>query len=167
MKSMLPLALIWTLLASMVSANDLPLPDGPVVLTVSGQITHTNSDSVALFDQAMLDDLTQKATVAATPWLEGTNTFSGPMGTAILDAVGVKGQTLQVFALNDYSADVPAQDMQDHDVIFGTAMNGKRLSVRDKGPLFLIYPFDEKPELFNEIHFGRSVWQVTRIDVKD
>ena len=39
------------------------------------------------------------------------------------------------------------------------------MSVRDKGPLFVIYPFDEAPELNNETYYGRSAWQVKSIEV--
>ena len=46
-------------------------------------------------------------------------------------------------------------------------MDGKPLSVRDKGPLFLIYPFDKNPELYNEKYFSRSVWQIKKIEIRD
>ena len=161
------LALLGCLASQTAIAQDLAAPTGPVVLTVSGQITRTNGDGVAAFDQAMLDALEQHTTTTATPWLEGVHDFSGPTGAAILEAVGANGDTLQVIALNDYAADVPALDMTEHAVVFATAVDGNRLSVRDKGPLFLIYPFDEQPELFNEVYFGRSVWQIARIDVRD
>ena len=39
------------------------------------------------------------------------------------------------------------------------------MSVRDKGPIFVIYPFDEAPELYNETYFGRSVWQAVSVEV--
>ncbi len=167
MKIALTLTAICVLFGAAAYADALPSPKGPVVLTVSGIITHTNDDGAAKFDQVMLDELAQRTTKTATPWLEGAHEFIGPLGSAILDAVDASGDTLRVIALNDYFADVPAQDLRDINVIFATAMDGKALSVRDKGPLFMIYPFDENPELFNEVYFSRSVWQITRIDVQN
>ncbi len=161
------LAISLALTASVVGADGLAAPQGPVILTVSGQITHTNGDGVAEFDRVMLDALAQRTTTTATPWLEGVHDFQGPLGAAILDAVGAEGGTLQVTALNDYFALVPTQDFLDFDVILATAMDGNTLSVRDKGPLFLIYPFDENVDLYTEVYFGRSVWQITRITVQD
>ena len=35
----------------------------------------------------------------------------------------------------------------------------------DKGPLFVIYPFDLDSNLYNEVIFGRSVWQVASVTV--
>ena len=49
--------------------------------------------------------------------------------------------------------------------MLATKMNGDYMSVRDKGPLFLIYPFDTNPELFNEKYFSRSVWQIREVEV--
>lgn len=161
------LSLLISLIGHVAVADSLPVPEGQVILTVSGNIRLTNGDGIAQFDRAMLDALPQRTTTTATPWLEGTHSFSGPIGAAILDAVGATGQTIQVVALNDYSADVPALDIQELDVVFATAMDGQTLSVRDKGPLFLIYPFDERPDLFNEVYFGRSVWQINRLNVSD
>lgn len=158
---------VFLIIGSMVHASTLSDPQGPVILTVSGNITHTNGDGVARFDQAMLDALEQRTTTAMTPWFGEQHDFRGPLGAAILDAVGADGGLLRVIALNDYAADVPTQDLRSHPVILATHLDGQRISVREKGPLFLIYPFDEKPDLFNEVYFGRSVWQIARIEVLD
>ncbi|WVT76298.1 hypothetical protein QM996_29310 (plasmid) [Sinorhizobium chiapasense] len=44
--------------------------------------------------------------------------------------------------------------------------DGRYMEVADKGPLFVIYPFDDKPELKSEIYFSRSVWQVRTITIE-
>lgn len=148
------------------TADDLPAPQGPVVLTVSGAIGHSNGDGVAQFDQAMLDALPQRSTVTTTPWYEGPQHFSGPLLSGVLEAVGATGSIIQVTALNDYSAEIPLQDVLSYPVILADRLDDKLLSVRDKGPLFVIYPFDEFRELYDEVHFGRSVWQINAITVK-
>ncbi|WP_299652353.1 hypothetical protein [uncultured Jannaschia sp.] len=150
---------------SAASAAELPEPTGPVVLVVTGEIANTNMGDEAHFDLAMLDALASRETVIETPWYEGTKAFSGPMIAALLDAVGAEGETLRVNALNDYSAEIPRSDVVDYPVILATRIDGDTLSVRDKGPGFVIYPFDVAPDLYNEMTFGRSVWQVGSIDV--
>ncbi len=148
-------------------ASELSDPTGEVILTVSGLIENTNGDGVAEFDLAMLSELASRDTVTETPWHDGTPTFSGPLGTALLEAVGATGGTLRITALNDYAVDVPVEDLTSYPVIFATHMNGEPMAVRQKGPLFLIYPFSEYPELLNEVQFGRSAWQIARIEVVD
>ncbi|MCW1951418.1 MAG: hypothetical protein KIH44_008620 [Octadecabacter sp.] len=159
------LFLMMGLFGSMAHADGLMEPQGPVVLTVFGNITHTNGDGVAEFDRDMLAALVQRTTTASTPWFDEPRDFTGPLATAILDAVGAQGSMMRVIALNDYAASVPIDDAHNFPIVFATHLDGNVMSVRDKGPLFLIYPFDEYPELFNEIYFGRSVWQIAQIEV--
>lgn len=150
---------------SLARAEDLPTPTGEVVLTLSGQLGRTNADGRAEFDLAMLDALPQRETVTATPWHEGTHSFSGPTLSALVEAVGATGSSLHIVALNDYATDLPMEDARTIPVILATRIDGEEIPVRDKGPLFVIYPFDEQPELFNEVYFNRSVWQVASIEV--
>ena len=150
---------------SALPALALDAPQGPVVLTVKGDIANPNVDGAAVFDMAMLEALAGRKAAMETPWTKGVTTFEGPLLSAVLEAAGAKGATLKVVALNDYSADVPMEDATDLNSILAVKMNGKPMSVRDKGPIFMIYPFDEKPELYNEKYFSRSVWQIKEIDV--
>ncbi|MEN9885930.1 MAG: hypothetical protein RL758_508 [Pseudomonadota bacterium] len=141
-------------------------PAGPVVVTVAGAIRNTNRDKTAVFDLDMLEALPQRTVRTATPWHSGVVAFSGPTGVGFLDAVGVTGQTLVISALNDYKVRVPVQDLRQHGVVLATRLNGERMRVRDKGPLFLIYPFDDNPALKSEVYFNRSIWQIKSILVE-
>ena len=148
------------------TTHALETPSGRVLLTVTGDIATTNVGEEAQFDREMLMTLTQHETVTSTPWHDGVMRFSGPLVSALLEAVGGKGDELRVTALNDYSASVPVSDVMDYPVILAMTMNGEPLSIRDHGPLFIIYPFDEHPELLNEEIIVRSVWQINRIEVR-
>lgn len=149
----------------LVQAEQLALPTDPVILTISGNIANTNIGDTAEFDLAMIDALEQRTTTTETPWYDDARSFSGPLVSALFDAVGAQGTVVTVTALNDYSAEIPMSDFLDYPVIFATRLDGETLSVRDMGPLFLIYPFDVAPDLYNEVYFSRSVWQITSITV--
>ena len=151
--------------AGVAHGDDLAQPEGPVILTVTGAIEHGNGDGMARFDLAMLDALPQRETVTENPWYEGVQTFTGPQISALMHAVGAEGSALRLIAVNDYAATMPWEDVTDLPTILASRNNGEVMSVRDKGPLFVIYPFDEMEELRNEIYFGRSVWQVVAIEV--
>ncbi|WP_421167120.1 hypothetical protein [Aeromonas dhakensis] len=73
---------------------------------------------------------------------------------------------LTITALNDYSIQVPTSDAAQYQVILARSIDGKPLSVRDKEPLFLIYPFDQYPELRNKLYYGRAIWQINKIKVE-
>ena len=50
-------------------------------------------------------------------------------------------------AANDYFVDIPTQDFRDYDAILAMEADGKQLSRRDKGPLWLMYPISDHAEL--------------------
>lgn len=158
---LLPLALL------PLRANALDKPSGDVVLTVAGTIDHPNVGKTAQFDLAMLEALASRTGAMETPWTTGKVKFSGPLLSAIVEAAGIHGKTLKLVALNDYAAEIPMSDATDLKTILATRMDGKLMLVRDKGPLFLIYPFDTNPSLYNEKYFSRSVWQINSIEAKD
>ena len=147
-------------------AAGLTTPKGEVILTVSGRIATTNRDATAVFDRDMLEALPGRTTETETPWTKGRARFRGPLGSALLDAVGAEGTTLHIVALNDYAVDVPVEDFRKWPVILATRKDDQPMSVRDKGPLFVIYPFDLDRGLYNEKYFSRSAWQVKSIEVR-
>lgn len=159
------LALVMLALPRFAVAAPLSKPTGDVVLTVKGNISNMNADGAAVFDMAMLDALAGRKAVVETPWTKGKTSFEGPLGKAILDAVGAKGGTMRIRALNDYTVEVPVKDFLDHAVILATKRDGTLMSVREHGPLFVMYPFDQEPSLYNEKFFSRCVWQVASITI--
>lgn len=152
--------------ATMAAAQDLAKPTGPVILEIRGNIGRTNDAGVARFDLAMLQALGAEVVTTATPWTEGHTKFDGVSGARLLDAVGAKGTKVVAAAINDYKAEIPIEDLRDKGAFLAFAADGKRLTVRDKGPLWLLYPFDAKPDLKTEVYFGRSVWQIKSLEIK-
>ena len=146
-------------------ARALPAPTGPVVLSVSGRVRIHNDGQRAHFDMAMLADLPQQTIHTRTPWYPQTRQFTGPWLRDVLSAVGAQGTTLRLIALNDYRVDMPYDDAQRHDVILARLLDGQPLAVRDKGPLFVIYPFDSNPELKSAKYYSRAAWQLRTIEV--
>lgn len=156
--------LCWIMLAPAVFAMD--PPKGSVILTLTGNVTVKNGGDKALFDRKMLESFPQKTIVTGSPWTDAPATYEGPLLRDVLAAAGADGETLRVIALNDYAASVPLSDAFDHDTILALVRDGEILRIRDKGPLFLVYPFDDKPELKNEEIYSRSVWQIKAIDIR-
>jgi hypothetical protein len=51
-------------------------------------------------------------------------------------------------------------------VLLARLLDDKPMAVRDKGPLFIIYPFDSSAELRTTVYFSRSAWQLKSIEVQ-
>lgn len=149
-------------------SEDLPKPTGKVVLEISGQITNTNRDGVAAFDSAMLEALGRHVVTTSTVWTErGPHQFEGVLMRDVLKSVGATAATtVKAKALNDYQVEIPVADFQRYDVILASSMDGKVLTARDKGPLWIIYPRDDHGELADERMDQRWVWQLNRLELR-
>ena len=146
-------------------AQALPSPSGAVVLSIGGRIQHANQGERAAFDMAMLEALVQQTFTTKTPWFKEARKFTGPLLRDVLKLVGAQGTTLRMGALNDYRIDVPSDDARRFDVVLARMIDDKPITVREKGPLFMIYPFDSDATLRNPLYYSRSVWQLNSIDV--
>ena len=156
------LVMLWGMVGQ---ALALDAPGGRVILEVGGRIAVTNVSDEAHFDRAMLEALPQHVVVTGNPWIDGQSRFEGPLLSDVLAAVEAEGDELRVAAIKDYETLMPVSDAHEHGVILAMRRDGERMRIRDKGPLFVVYPFDDQPELKTNIYFSRSVWQDARIDV--
>jgi hypothetical protein len=145
-------------LLSLPALAALPKPTGRVILTVKGSMQ-------ADFDDAMLAAMPQRTLKTQTPWHEGVKAFTGPLLRDVLAAAGAQGKTIRAVALNDYKVDIPFDDARTIDVVMARLLDGKPMPVRDKGPLFIIYPFDDRPELRVPQYFSRCAWQLRTIEI--
>lgn len=138
---------------------------GPVVLTVSGPL---RVGTAVHFDMAALTQLPQKELVSTTPWYGSPRSFTGPLLRDVLAAAGAPAQMqrIRATALNDYRVEIPVDDLQRYDVILARLLDGQPMAVRDKGPLFVMYPFDGHPELNGALHYSRAIWQLRRLEVQ-
>lgn len=161
------LPLIFCLTASFPStALEVRQPTGPVVLTVTGKIQTHNVDQSYLWDLAMLEALPQKSFKTMTPWSKDPIRFSGPLLRDILSTVQAEGQTLQAKALNDYVVAIPSEDAKRFDVVLAIKVNGSYIPLRQRGPLFVVYPFDSHKDLQNSKYYERSIWQLKSLTVQ-
>ena len=126
----------------------------------------TNKDNTAQFDRPMLESLGMVTVETTTPWHEGKVKFEGVPVDKLMKQVGATGDRVVVTALNDYTTEIPMEDFAKYKVILAIKRNGEYMPVRDKGPLFIIYPYDSDPELKSQTYYARSAWQVAKIDVR-
>ena len=154
-------AILWS-----AAALALDKPTGNVVLTINGTVSQTNSGANAAFDMKMLEKLPQKTFTTQTPWYPKPVTFTGPLLRDVLAAADAKGSKIVATALNDYKTEIPFDDATKFDPIVAHLLDNKPMSIREKGPLFIVYPFDASPELRAEMYYNRSAWQLNSLKVQ-
>lgn len=151
--AVLPLA---ALLAGPAAAED-------PVLTVTGAV----AGGQKTFTRAELAALPREEFETSTVWTEGVRRFAGVPLHALLEATGAEGRELHMVAINDYAVVVPAEDAVPGGALLAYEIDGMPMSVREKGPIWLVYPYDSDGKWRAEAVYARSIWQLNRIDVRD
>ncbi len=153
-------------LAGPVKAVVFAAPAEKKILTVTGRITNTNTGDAAVFDRPMLEALGIDGFETVTPWYSGPVRFEGVRMQRLMQSVGASRENVTAVALNDYTTDLPIAHFERYGVLLAMKRDGTDMPVRDKGPLFIVYPFDSEPELKSQQFYARSAWQVSKLVVR-
>jgi len=136
------------------------------VLTVAGTTPSGEPMSIdySMEDLAALD---QVELTTINEFVDSETQFSGPLVRDLVKGFTVTDDTtLTLQAINDYEVSMPIADALKYDVIVATKRDGNQMSVRENGPLWIIYPMSDNPELQNSLYMSRLAWQLVRITVE-
>ncbi len=135
------------------------------VLTVTGDVSETAVGPKWHFEESDLRALPLVRFETDTIWTEGTQVFEGVSLAALLSHVGASDGNLFATAANDYTVTIPTSDAVENGPIIAYLRNGEKMSLRDKGPLWIVYPFAGNDAYKTEEYYSRSIWQLDRIEV--
>ncbi|NGO51117.1 molybdopterin-dependent oxidoreductase [Allomesorhizobium camelthorni] len=140
------------------------------VLTVSGLISpraEADRDAEEVdFSIEDLEKLPQTELRTHTDWTEGLQIFSGVLLKDLIEAVGASGKEIVARALNDYAANIPVSDAYELSVLIAIKHNGQYMRIRDKGPLWIIYPSAQTSSSKVNPYNDRMVWQLSRLEFR-
>ena len=136
------------------------LADGPL-LSVTGP------DTARDYDLAALEAFAPVRFTTSTIWTEAPAEFTGVPLRRILADAGITEGAVLATAINDYAVRIPLDEITDDHPIVAYRVDGRTLSVRDKGPLWIVYPYDSDPDLRSEVVYSRSIWQLDRLAVAE
>lgn len=137
--------------------------DEPVLLTLelttaddgpSDMVTLTRSDLLALPGVSF---------TTRTNWTTGPVAFTGVALDTLLERFEVSEGEIELIAINEYSVILPVDDPTNDGAMLAYLMNGKPMTPRDKGPLWMVYNYDADRKYRTETVFSRSIWQLDRI----
>lgn len=161
--SMVCLSFVFFQLPFIVAADTLGTPTGPVVLRVDGKVTTANVETATVFDLAMLKSLGTETFSSKTEWTEGKSTFSGVPLNALIQQVGASGTEILAMAADGYAISIPMADIDRYTVLLIYAIDGKELDPTDKGPLWVMYRWDQMTAEEIEDKSPNAVWQLQQL----
>jgi hypothetical protein len=147
------------------------------VWTASGAICPAGADEPMLvvvdaarqaevhFGREDLEAMRQVSYRTSTIWTAGVLVFRGVPLSEVLKAAGASGATIELSASNDYVAEMPASEVTADVPMLALTIDGVPMTRRDKGPLWVVYPYDLSTAYQSEVVYTRSVWQLERIEV--
>lgn len=99
-------------------------------------------------------------------WTEGIHEFAGPSLATVLEAAGLSTgvREIRLTALNDYSVKLSVARIGPEVPIVANRIDGAPFGVREKGPLWLVFPYDSAPRYRAESVYAVSVWQLRHIE---
>lgn len=140
---------------------------GGTISAMELTITTDNAVGEVVVMDDQLKALAQVVITTNTPWTEELMTYEGPTLWSVLELAGASGREVQLIALNDYSIRLTPDRITPDWPIVARLQNGNTMSVREKGPYWLMFPFDQNKELQTETFFALSIWQMAKIHVID
>ncbi|CAK4074978.1 hypothetical protein [Vibrio sp. 16] len=157
-----------TLLTLVVSFNaySIPTPQGEPILWVNGNLSQLNTGDGVVFDEQMLQALDIQSIKTSNHVVSQAVEYRGPTIKSLLDYVGAKGTHVRITAWDDYVVRIAVSDIEKYGVLLATHEAGNKMTLDDKGPLFVVFPFSEYPELRNDFYYSLSAWQVKEVFVE-
>lgn len=121
-------------------------------------------ETFALSDVSLLA-LPQQTFKTHHTWSKVADEFSGPLLADVLDQVCPKASKLKLKAINDYQVDLDFNKIKQYEPILALSVNGERLTVRNKGPIWVMIPFDKYTSVPERSLDEALVWQLSSINV--
>ncbi len=116
-----------------------------------------------ILDRAALGALPQTEFTTHTIWTEGPQHFKGVSLAALLEHYRIEPDRLDLVAVNEYMVTLEPADIGPVYPVIAHIRNGAPMSLRDKGPFWLVYDYDSNPDFQRETIYMRSIWQLERI----
>ncbi|MCL1479057.1 hypothetical protein MIH18_06995 [Marinobacter sp. M3C] len=134
---------------------------------VSLQISKSSTGLVQSWSLGKVDALSQQRITTHSPFFPGTKTFSGPLLADLLAAAfsaePKESTPIKLIALNNYSIQTTFGKLKHADAIVATRKNDLPMSIRDRGPFWIILPLNKRPDLENENFYRLMIWQLSDI----
>lgn len=135
-------------------------------LQAAPTLTISNSDQELILDRTELEAFPQTRIVTTSPYYDGTAEFTGPSLSRVLESFELSGDTRIILrALNDYRVDGNLKELLAMDPVVATRMDSEPMSVRDRGPFWLMLPLSDRPELDEQEFHRFMIWQLEAISL--
>ena len=99
-------------------------------------------------------------------FITGVGMFRGPLFADVISLIGHAGATkVRLIGQNGFYSEVDIAEMVRYGAVLAMELNNRALSLRDFGPIWVMYPLDDHPELQDSRFNSRLVWQLKAVEL--
>ncbi len=102
----------------------------------------------------------------STPWTNEQSTYTGITGRRLVEVLGATGTEVAGSAINDYHTIIPFEVFNSDSLLLAYAQDGQPMPVRAKGPLWIVFPFDDDPLYRSDTYKAYAIWSLTRLEFR-
>lgn len=156
---------------------------GPVILTVSGNLSNPSRGAVDLdhdkffaynevafeqaaqFDHPSLQGIGMVTINADFPMGGQVHSFEGPLLADILAAAGAEGSTVTIRALDGYAVELDYAEAVANGAVVALKRDGTPFALGDYGPTHLVFPRADRADLA-DMNDDTWIWSIYHIHVE-
>lgn len=139
--------------------------DNPDKLLIVNTDPGTSCGSKELvFSEQQLQALPQKTFKTKHTWATVAQEFSGPLLTDVIQQICPQAKEVYLRSLDQYSVTIDVQKVAKYEAILGLKIDGRPLTVREKGPIWLMINTDNLNVAAHNLD-NMLVWQLYYIRV--
>lgn len=161
------LLLVCFLMPVLVFANEAPVEDITLLPVQSSKVIliMQTPSGIKQYNHGQIEAIGLKRLHTSTFWPEDNGEFDGVLLRDLLTEAEIENAPeIKVTALDDYITIIPREDWQKWDVILATRHEQKPMSIRNKGPLRIIYPMDMGGAIADSDMRIRWIWAIKSIE---
>ena len=151
--------------ATLKAGQDVPVPTGKPVFTMTGKISVTNRGGTLVFDQGTVEKLGLVQAKLYEPWTKQDLEFRGVWLRDLVALAGPSAEAtkLHITALDDYAVDLSLADVRAGGIMLATrAGDGSAIPLDQGGPTRVVF--------LDGVAAGANadqwVWSIKQIDVQ-
>ncbi len=152
---------------------------GPVILTVSGNVSNPSRGAVneddkffvyneisfenaAQFDHSSLQGIGMVTVNADFPMGGKVHAFEGPLLAGLLETAGATGTTVTIRALDGYAVDLDYAEAVANGAVVALKRDGVPFALGDYGPTHLVFPRADRADLaeMNDDNWIYSIYHI-------
>ncbi|MBB5017505.1 hypothetical protein HNQ59_000774 [Chitinivorax tropicus] len=129
----------------------------------AGELTIAYRDHKEIYDDRQLESMPQTGIQTYTQWNPDDVHYEGPKLSHFLKLRHANSVT--VIAANGYVSSLPLADIERYQPILALSGNGRKLTIKEKGPYLIMFPYRQHSELRRVSRENLFVWYVKKIIV--